>query len=82
MFFHKLGDYEEIGISEYWIVDYLALGAKRFIGNLKQPTISIYQLLDGEYQVSQYRGADRIVSHTFPELNLTVEQIFEPRLSA
>lgn len=32
------GDYEEIGIPEYWIVDYLGSGGKRFIGNPKQPT--------------------------------------------
>ena len=38
----KLRDYEEIGIQEYWIVDYLALGGKRYIGNPKQPIISIY----------------------------------------
>ena len=43
----KLRDYEEIGIKEYWIVDYLALGGRRYIGNPKQPTISIYQLVDG-----------------------------------
>jgi len=81
-YFYKLGDYEELGMTEYWIVDYLGLGGKRFIGNPKQPTISIYQLSDDEYQVSQYRGAEQIVSPTFPELNLTAEQIFERRASA
>ncbi|MEH1941892.1 MAG: Uma2 family endonuclease [Nostoc sp.] len=73
----KLGEYEEIGIKEYWIVDYLALGGKKFIGNPKQPTISVYQLFDGEYQVTQFRGNERIVSPTFPELDLTAEQIFQ-----
>lgn len=73
---HKLADYEILGIPEYWIVDYLALGGRRYIGNPKQPTISIYYLVEGEYQVSQFRGADRIRSPTFPELNLTAEQIF------
>ncbi len=58
----KLRDYEEIGIQEYWIVDYLALGGKRYIGNPKQPTISIYQLVDGEYQVSQFRNNDYLSS--------------------
>ena len=37
----KLEDYESFGIREYWIVDYLALGGRQFIGNAKQPTISI-----------------------------------------
>ncbi|MBW4674478.1 MAG: Uma2 family endonuclease [Desmonostoc geniculatum HA4340-LM1] len=73
----KVGEYEEIGIKEYWIVDYLAIGGKKFIGNPKQPTISVYQLVDGEYQVTQFRGDDCIVSAIFPELNLTAEQIFQ-----
>lgn len=73
----KTNDYEEIGIPEYWIVDYLALGSKRFIGNPKQPTISVHLLVEGEYQVSKFRGNDLIVSPTFPALNLTAEQIFQ-----
>jgi Uma2 family endonuclease len=76
-YYTKQGKYEGIGIGEYWVVDYLGLGAKKFTGNPKQPTISIYQLIDGEYQVTQFRGDDRIVSPTFPELNLTAEQIFQ-----
>ncbi|MEH2360234.1 Uma2 family endonuclease [Nostoc sp.] len=73
----KLEDYESLGISEYWIVDYLGLGDRRFIGNPKQPIISIYQLIEGEYQVRQFRGNDRIQSLAFPEFNLTAEQIFQ-----
>lgn len=76
-YFTKLGKYEEVGIPEYWIVDYLALGGRKFIGNPKQPTISIYWLVEGEYQVFQFRRNDRIQSPTFPELNLTAEQIFQ-----
>jgi len=78
----KAGDYKEIGISEYWIVDYLGLGGRRFIGNPKQPTVSIYQLVESEYQVSQFRKGDRIVSPTFPELNLTVQEIFDAGLQS
>lgn len=72
----KLADYEEMGIQEYWIVDYLGLGGRRFIGNPKQPTISVYYLVEGEYQVNQFKGADRIESPTFPELTLCVEQLW------
>ena len=72
----KVADYERLGIPEYWVVDYAALGGRRFIGNPKQSTISVYQLVDGEYQVSQFRKGDRILSSAFPELNLTVEQVF------
>ncbi|MEH2327408.1 MAG: Uma2 family endonuclease [Nostoc sp.] len=76
-YYTKQGKYEGIEIPEYWVVDYLGLGAKKFTGNPKQPTISIYELIDGEYQVTQFRGNNRIVSPTFPELNLTAEQIFQ-----
>ena len=72
----KLADYEEMGIPEYWIVDYAAFGGRGFIGNPKQPTISVYQLIEGEYQVSQFRQGSRILSPTFTELNLTADQIF------
>jgi len=76
----KAGEYELVGIPEYWIVDYQGLGGRRFIGNPKQPTLSIYQLVDGEYQISQFRGSDRIESAAFPELQLTAEQIFSAGL--
>jgi Uma2 family endonuclease len=72
----KAGEYELLGIPEYWIVDYLGLGGRRFIGNPKQPTVSVYQLVDGEYQVKQFRGFDLIESIAFPGLQLTAEQIF------
>ena len=52
----KLRDYEEMGIFEYWIVDCLGLGRRRYIGNPKQATLSVYQLVDGEYQLTQFRG--------------------------
>ncbi|MGK7951173.1 MAG: Uma2 family endonuclease [Xenococcaceae cyanobacterium] len=73
----KLRDYEEIGIKEYWIVDYLASGGRRYIGNPKQPTISIYQLVEGEYQVNRFRESDRLNSTVFPNLDLTVNRIFQ-----
>ena len=78
----KYGEYEGIGIPEYWIVDYLALGGRNLIGNPKQPTISIYSLVEDEYQVSQFRGDERIQSPTFPELNLTAQQIFDAASSS
>jgi Uma2 family endonuclease len=72
----KLGEYEALGIREYWIVDYAASGAIRYIGSPKRPTISIYQLVEGEYQVKQFREGDRLESLIFPELNLTAQQVF------
>jgi Uma2 family endonuclease len=76
-YLRKLADYETLGIHEYWIVDYLGLGATRYIGRPKQPTISVYQLVEGEYQVTQFRGAEQIVSSTFPALALTAAQMFQ-----
>lgn len=73
----KYADYEEMGIPEYWIVDYAALGGRNFIGNPKQPTICVCNLVDGEYQISKFRDNERIVSQTFRELNFTANQIFE-----
>lgn len=75
-YYLKYADYEEMGIPEYWIVDYAALGGRNFIGNPKQPTISVCNLVDGEYQVLKFRENDRIVSQTFSDLNLTANQIF------
>jgi len=72
----KLEQYETMGIQEYWIIDYLGSGGRRFIGNPKQPTFSVYQLIDDEYQLKQFRGGDSIESPTFPELKLTAQQVF------
>jgi Uma2 family endonuclease len=71
----KVEEYEALGIPEYWIVDYLGLGGKRYIGSPKQPVITIYQLVEGTYQGRQFRGGDRLFSPTFPDLNLTAVQI-------
>ena len=73
----KVKDYEEIGIPEYWTVDYLGIGGRRFIGNPKQPTILVHELMDSEYQVTAFQGDERVISPSFPELNLTANQIFQ-----
>jgi len=74
----KLDEYQRLGISEYWMVDYLALGSRNYLGNPKEPTVFVY-LLDenGVYQMTAYRGSDRIISRTFPELALTAEQVLD-----
>ncbi len=79
-YYLKFADYEEMGIPEYWIVDYAALGGRKFIGNPKQPTISICNLVDEEYQISKFQNDDVIISQTFPDLNLTANQIFQAGL--
>ena len=74
----KLDEYQRLGISEYWIVDYLALRSRNYLGNPKEPTVFVY-LLDenGVYQMTAYRGTERIISRTFPELALTAEQVLD-----
>ena len=76
-YYSKFADYEEMGILEYWIVDYAALGGRNFIGNPKQPTISVCHLVEGEYQISKFQNSDRLISQTFADLNLTVNQVFQ-----
>ena len=73
----KFYDYEAMGIREYWIVDYAALGGRKYIGNPKVPTIFVCELIDAEYQMTPFRGTDRIVSPTFTQLNLTAQQVFD-----
>lgn len=71
----KLGDYEAFGIPEYWIIDYLGLGGRRYIGSPKQPTVTVCTVVEGEYDLQQFRGSDRIISPTFPEFSLTANRI-------
>lgn len=72
----KLRDYEALGIQEYWIVDYLGLGGRLHIGYPKRPTFSVYQLVEGEYEVQRFQDGSKIISPTFAELNLTSDQVF------
>ena len=72
----KLDEYQRLKIPEYWIVDYLAIGNREFLGNPKVPTIFVHLLnADGNYQTTAFKGSERIVSRTFPELRLTAEQV-------
>ena len=71
----KVEDYAALGISEYWIADYAALGGTRHIGKPKQPTLSVCTLVNGEYEIQQFRGNQTIVSLTFPDLKLTAEKV-------
>jgi Uma2 family endonuclease len=72
----KLAEYERLGIPEYWIVDYLAIGSRDYLGEPKLPSVFIFTLdTEGKYQLTRFQNSDRLVSPTFPELNLTVAQI-------
>jgi Uma2 family endonuclease len=73
----KVKEYQDKGIREYWIADPDPFGASKYIGSPKLPTVSVYSLVDGVYQVNRFRGSDRVVSPTFPELQLTAEQVLK-----
>lgn len=73
----KFEDYETMGITEYWIVDYRGLGGRRYIGNPKQPTITVCRLVEGVYETQLFRRGDSLVSPSFPSLRLTVDQILK-----
>ncbi|MEG4226104.1 Uma2 family endonuclease [Microcoleus sp. N9_B2] len=71
----KLDEYQRLGICEYWIVDYLAIASRAYLGNPKIPTVFVYYLENGSYLVQSFTGNERIISKTFPELEITVEQL-------
>jgi Uma2 family endonuclease len=75
----KFEDYAILGIPEYWIADHAGLGGIHYIGQPKQPTLSICILQGNIYQVQRLQGNQPIVSPTFPGLNLTAAQVLETR---
>lgn len=72
----KFEDYAVLGISEYWIVDYLGVGGREYLGKPKQPTITICTLENEEYNRDLFRNSKLLASSIFSELQLTPEQIF------
>ena len=75
----KLAEYEAIGVQEYWILDYAALGGMRYIGYPKQATLSVYtmNLEAGEFGMpQQFRGDDPIESAIIPELTVTANALW------
>ncbi|MFM9264280.1 Uma2 family endonuclease [Tychonema sp. BBK16] len=75
-YIHKFDEYQRLGISEYWVVDYLGIASSKFIGKPKTSTVFVHLLdADGNYQTTAFKGSERIVSRTFPELTLTAEQV-------
>ncbi len=72
----KLDEYERLGIAEYWIIDYLAIGKREYLGNPKIPTVFVFSLnAEGKYQRTQFRGDEQIVSPSFPELVMTANRV-------
>lgn len=67
----KLEDYQKLGIPEYWIVNPESKRDKR---------VTVHQLQNQVYQKQEFRSNQQIISATFPELNLTAEQVLRAKL--
>jgi Uma2 family endonuclease len=72
----KVEDYALLGVSEYWIVDYLGLGGREYIGKPKQPTVTTCWLNDEFYEKRLFRQGELLRSSAFPELQLQADAIF------
>ena len=77
----KVEDYALLGVSEYWIVDYLGIGGRDYIGKIKQPTVTICTLLEDEYQKRLFQNNDQLVSSVFPNLQLAAKQVLSAGVS-
>lgn len=61
---YKRSEYAALGVPEYWIVDPL------------ENKISVLFLEEGLYEDTVFTANQKIISRTFSELNITVEQVF------
>ncbi|MDZ7965788.1 MAG: Uma2 family endonuclease [Nostoc sp. DedSLP03] len=61
---HKRSEYAALEVPEYWIVDPL------------QAKISVLLLEDGFYEETVFTDTQQLISRTFLELRIVVEQIF------
>ncbi len=59
----KWNEYQGIGVFEYWIVD-AGLGI-----------ISVLSMVQGTYQEVVFHGGEQIISPTFVDIQLTVDDI-------
>ncbi|MEL6556053.1 MAG: Uma2 family endonuclease [Cyanobacteria bacterium J06621_11] len=71
----KFEDYEGMGIQNYWIVDYLGLGGRRYIGTPKQPTITVCTPVNGVYETKLFRQGETVVSPNLSGFQLVVDQV-------
>ena len=61
----KPKEYAARGIPEFWQVD----------PSPDRAVVIVLTLKDGAYQSREFRGSDRVISPTFPDLKLTADQI-------
>lgn len=63
-YIEKVAEYQNAGVSEYWIVDPI------------EQKITVMVLEKGSYGKTVFAGDDAISSATFPELNVKVSEVF------
>jgi Uma2 family endonuclease len=64
-YINKRAQYAAIDVPEYWLID------------PKRQTVTVLELQGNDYrEAGTFRGDDRIISPSFPELTLTAEQVF------
>ncbi len=56
-------EYKNVRVIEYWTVDF------------RNSKVSVRLLNDGRYSLKEFRGSERIISQTFPELTLIATQV-------
>ena len=71
----KVEEYALLGITEYWIVDFRALGGIEFIGKPKQPTFTVCRLVGDGYLKQQFRLGEAITSDLLPDLLLRLDDV-------
>jgi len=71
----KVEEYALLGIPEYWIANFRGLGGVEFIGNPKQPTFTICQLVEDGYCKNRYLLGMAIASALLPELKLRLDDV-------
>ena len=65
----KRAQYSARGIAEYWVIDPI------------QQVVTVLRLEDGQYvEVGVFRDGEAMMSPMFPQLSLTVQQIFNGEL--
>lgn len=62
---YKRSEYAARGITEYWIVD------------PERTQVVVLTLIDGLYEEAIYRSGDRLISSTFPTLELTAKEVLQ-----
>ncbi|MBW4551097.1 MAG: Uma2 family endonuclease [Aphanocapsa sp. GSE-SYN-MK-11-07L] len=66
----KLKEYQAIAVVEYWIID----------PTRKDPRVTVCTLKNETYEQQVFRGSVPIISATFPELEVSVDQIMAAKL--